>query len=168
MEKKLISIGIPCFNEELNIRNTYTQLCAVITKNKSYNYEFVFVDNGSIDDTKETIKKIAAKDKRVVGIFLSRNFGPEASCQAALDKASGDAFIFLECDLQDPPELILTFIDMWEKGYDLVVGIRTKIEDDFFMRTMRKLFYKIFRAISNIDVPVNSGTFGLIDRKVMN
>ena len=163
--KKTISFGIPCFNEELNVVPAYRELKRVIAGTNKYNFEFIFVDNGSTDNTKEEIKKIAIKDKRVIGVFLSRNFGPEASQQAALDHTNGDAFIMYEGDMQDPPDIILKFIKKWENGYDLVVGIRNKIDDNFLMTLIRRFYYKIFQAISNVEVPVNAGSFGLIDRK---
>jgi len=163
--KKTISFGIPCFNEELNVVPAYRELKRVIAGANKYSFEFIFVDNGSTDNTREEIKKIAVKDKRVIGVFLSRNFGPEASQQAALDHTNGDAFIMYEGDMQDPPDLILKFIKKWEEGYKVVVGVRNKIDDNPFMILVRKAYYKIFKAISNIDVPVNAGSFGLIDRK---
>ncbi len=166
-ERKVISVGVICFNEELNVAPSYEELIRVITKYKRLSYEIIFVDNGSKDKTREEIKKITQKDKKVVGVFLSRNFGPEASSQAALDYATGDAYVFYEGDMQDPPDLILDFIREWERGFDVVVGVREKIDDSFFMTTVRKLYYKIFRTISNIDVPVNAGSFGLLDKKVM-
>lgn len=166
-KNKTISIGIPCFNEEMNVNHAYKELQRVLSNKKNYNYEFIFVDNGSTDNTREEIRKIALRRKNVIGVFLSRNFGPEASPQAALDKASGDAFILYECDLQDPPELILKFIKKWEEGYSAIIGRRDKIEDNFFMTFMRKIFYRVFKSISNIDVPINAGSFGLIDRKIV-
>ncbi len=166
--KKTISIGVICFNEALNISPAYQSLNDIALINPKYNYEFIFVDNGSKDNTREEIRKITQKDKKVVGVFLSRNFGPEASSQAALDYATGDAYVFYEGDMQDPPDIILDFIRQWEKGFDVVVGIRTKIEDNFFMAIIRKSYYKVFKAISNIEVPVNAGSFGLIDKKVMD
>lgn len=168
MKKKLISIGVICFNEELNIFPAYKELVETINRNKNYNYELIFVDNGSTDNTREEIRKIAKKDKNVSGIFLSRNFGGEASVQASLDYAQGDAYICYEGDLQDPASVILDFIKEWERGFDVVVGIRTKIADNFLMTGIRKLYYRIFRSISNIDVPVNAGSFALLDKKVMN
>ena len=167
MKKKLISIGVICFNEEPNIAAAYKELKAVTNANKNYNYEFIFVDNGSTDATRTEIKKLIQKDKRVTGVFLSRNFGNEASIQASLDYALGDAYVCYEGDLQDPAEVILDFIKEWEKGFDVIVGIRTKIVDTFFMTKIRKLYYKIFRSISNIEVPVDAGSFALIDKKVM-
>lgn len=166
--KKHISIGVICFNEEPNIAFAYKELVEVTNKNKNYNYDFIFIDNGSTDKTREEIRKIAKKDKRVAGVFLSRNFGNEASIQASLDFARGDAYICYEGDLQDPAIVILDFIKEWEKGFDVVVGVRTKLADNFFMTKIRKLYYRIFRSISNIEVPVDAGSFALIDKKVMD
>lgn len=166
--KKLISIGIICFNEESNVPIAYRELSKVVGKEKGYNFEFIFVDNRSTDNTREEIRKVTKSDKRAVGVFLSRNFGPEASSQASLDHAFGDAFILYEGDMQDPPEVILDFIREWEKGFNVVVGIRNKIDDTFFMTFIRKTYYRIFRVVSDIDIPVDAGSFALLDKKVMN
>lgn len=168
MAKKKVSIGIICFNEELNVPIAFSKLKEVAQKQQKYIFEFIFVDNCSTDNTRREIRKVAKADKRVLGVFLSRNFGPEASSQASLDHASGDAFILYECDMQDPPEIIHQFIKQWEKGFDVVVGIRNKIDDSPFMTFIRKTYYRIFRRISNIDVPVDAGSFALLDRKVMD
>ena len=167
MKKKLISIGVICFNEELNVVPAHKELTGITDKNKKYEYEFIFVDNGSTDNTRGEIKKIVEKDKRISGVFLSRNFGNEASIQASLDYATGDAYVCYEGDLQDPADVIFDFINKLEKGFDVVVGIRTKMVDSFTMTTIRKLYYRIFKIISNIEVPVDAGVFALIDRKVM-
>ena len=167
MEKRLVSIGVICFNEEPNVAAAYKELKGITDKNKDYNYEFIFIDNGSTDNTRNEIRKVVKTDKRVSGVFLSRNFGNEASIQASLDYATGDAYICYEGDLQDPASVILDFIKEWEKGFDVVVGIRTKIADNFFMTRIRKLYYRIFRSISNIEVPVDAGAFALIDKKVI-
>lgn len=166
MKKKLISFVIPCYNEEENVAYAYCELKKIAGKEKKYDFEYVFVDNGSTDTTRSEIEKLAQKDAMVVGIFLSRNFGPEASGWAGIEHARGDALVPVECDLQDPPELIHTFIKKWEEGYDVVLGTRTKLEDGIIMNTSRKLFYKIFKAISSIDVPVNAGSFCLMNRRV--
>lgn len=166
--KKKISIAIPCFNEELNVKTTYKNIEYVVKKIKQYDFEYIFVDNGSTDRTKEKIKKLIKKDKRVIGIFLSRNFGPEASATACYTYATGDAIMAIAADLQDPPELIPQFIKKWEQGSDIVFGIYNKTVDLAAVIFLRKLFYKIFKTISNIDVPVNATGFGLVSRKAVD
>lgn len=165
---KLITLAIPCFNEEENIERLYLKLKSIIYLNKKYDFEFIFVDNGSFDKTREKINFLTKKDKTVKGIFLSRNFGPEASIKAAFDCTEGDALIAIAADFQDPPELIPKFIKKWEVGYEIVLGQYQKIEDSLFMTWLRKTFYFLFKKISNIDVPVNVTGFGFYDRKVIN
>ncbi|MCX6727167.1 MAG: glycosyltransferase family 2 protein [Candidatus Shapirobacteria bacterium] len=164
---KKITIGVPCFNEEENVVWAYKTIKEIVDKDKKYDYEFLFVDNGSSDKTRLLIEKIAKKDRRVKGVFLSRNFGPEASGQALTDYSTGDAVIFLPCDLQDPPELMPKLIKRWNDGYDIVLGQYTKTEDSRFMTLMRKSFYGLFKKISNIDVPTNVTGFGLVSRNVI-
>ena len=166
--KKKISIAIPCFNEEANIETIHKKIDFVLKKIPSYDFEYIIVDNGSTDKTREIIKSLIKKDKRISGIFLSRNFGPEASATACYTYATGDAIIGIAADLQDPPELIPQFIKKWEEGYEVVIGIYKKTEDDFFTSLLRKFFYFIFKKISNINVPVNASGVGLLDRKVVD
>ncbi|OGK13295.1 hypothetical protein A3A93_02810 [Candidatus Roizmanbacteria bacterium RIFCSPLOWO2_01_FULL_38_12] len=166
--KKQISIIIPCFNEELNIPKTNKEIKKIFLTINKYNHEMIFVDNGSTDDTKKEITKLAKRDSNIRAIFLSRNFGPEASLQAGLDYACGDVIISIPCDLQDPPALIPEFIKKWEEGNTIVTGIYTKSEDDFFTAFLRKTFYAIFKKISNIEIPVNASGVGLLDRKALN
>lgn len=165
--KKLVSIGIPSFNEELNVFLTYKALKKITNKLKKYNFEFIFVDNGSTDATREKIAKLISKDKCVTGVFLSRNFGPEASGQAILDYARGEAFIGVACDLQDPASLIPKFIQKWEQGCHVVFGIYLKSNDNFLITFMRKIFYFVYQKISNIDVPVNATGVSLVDKKAI-
>jgi dolichol-phosphate mannosyltransferase len=166
---KNITIGIPCFNEEKNVLEMYEETSAVIKNIKNYKFNFLFIDNGSTDKTREKISILVSKDKNVKGVFLSRNFGPEASSQAVMDfvEKESDALIMLPCDLQDPPELIPKLIKEWEKGFELVLAQYKKTKDSFFMTFMRKFFYFLFKKISNIDVPVNVSGFGLYDKKVI-
>lgn len=166
--KKIISIGVQCFNEEENVGITNQEIRKITDRIDKYYFEFIFIDNGSLDKTRTEIEQIAKKDKKIKGIYLSRNFGPEASAQAFFDYACGDAVITIPCDLEDPPELIPKFIKRWEEGFNVVVGIYKKSEDDFVTAVIRKLFYAIFRKISNIDVPVNASGTGLLDRKALN
>ncbi len=166
--KKRISIAIPCFNEEDNIETTYKRINEIVKKIHTYEFEYIIIDNGSTDQTRNTINKLIRKDKQVSGIFLSRNFGPEASAAACYKYSYGDAVIALPADLQDPPELILKFIKKWEQGFDVVIGIYRKTEDDLVTKSLRSFFYFFFRKISNIDVPVNASGVGLFSKKVVN
>lgn len=165
---RTISFAIPCFNEEENVVPCYQTLSAITGKFPRYRFEFVFADNGSTDKTRDNIRGLTRKDKRVVSVFLSRNFGPESSGQAVLDFSTGDAVIPYEADMQDPPEVIPKLITKWEDGFDVVVGIRTKIEDNLLMTLVRRVYYRLFRAVSDIDVPVNAGGFCLMSRKVVD
>lgn len=168
MRKKIISVIVPTYNEEENVEYAYTRIKGVFSKLNKYDYEIVYVDNKSVDKTRKIIKKITRKDKKVSAIFMSRNFTSEYSSQAAMQYATGDAITVVDCDLQDPPEIITKFIKEWEKGFKIVIGVRTKINDTFFMKLIRPLFYKIFKNMSNINMPLNAGSFCLLDRKVMN
>jgi dolichol-phosphate mannosyltransferase len=167
IRKKTISIVIPCFNEKFNLNETYGRILKIVDKNTGYNFEIIFIDNGSTDSSKLIIRKLTENDKNVKGIFLSRNFGPEASLQAGLDFSTGDAVIPLACDLQDPPKLISDFIKYWERGFDMVLGIYNKNDENHIMHFFRKFYYKLFKAISNIEVKVNSNGYGLFDKKVV-
>lgn len=166
---KNITIGVPCFNEEKNVLEMYEETKKVIDKIKNYKFNFLFVDNGSLDKTREKISFLVEKEKNVRGIFLSRNFGPEASGQAVMDfsRNESDALIMLPCDLQDPPSLIPKLIERWEHKYDLVLAQYKKTEDSRFIAFCRKSFYSLFKKISNIDVPINVSGFGLMDKKIL-
>ena len=166
--KKKISIAIPCYNEEFNIEVLYKKLLSLIKKDTMYEYEFIVVDNGSTDRTKEIIHKLSKNDKRLKGVILSRNFGPEASANACFVYSTGDVIISIAADLQDPPELIYEFIHKWEKGSDIIFGIYTSTHESFFITQLRKAFYGIFKSISTIDVPINATGFGLFSRKAVN
>jgi len=167
MKKKGISIVISCYNEGKNVELAYIVLKKIIRSEKTYHFELIFVDNGSADNTKEYITKLAKNDNLVKGIILSRNFGPESSTQAGFDYANGDAIIWYAGDMQEPAELIPKFIKKWEEGYDSVIGIYTKSEDPWLMKFLRMSFYKVMKGIANVDVPVNSSGFGLYSRKVI-
>lgn len=167
MKNKKISIVIPCYNEGKNVEYAYAVLKNIIHFEKTYRFELIFIDNGSIDRTKEYILKTAKKDPAVKGIFLSRNFGPESSTQAGFDYASGDAVIWFAGDMQEPADVIPRFLRKWEEGYDNVVGVYTKSEDPLWMKFLRNSFYNVMKLISNVDIPVNSSGFGLYSRRVV-
>lgn len=164
--KKLISIVIPCYNEEENIQRTYEEVKKVVNSLTNYSHEIIFVDNGSEDRSAELMKELAGKDEKVTALFLSRNFGPEASGLAGMRYARGDAVISVSADLQEPPSLIPGFIKKWEEGYDLVLGQAADLEERRLMAGMRRFFYKLLKRISYIDIPAGVSGFGLYDARV--
>lgn len=164
---KKISIIIPCFNEEENILPMHKRLTAVLRKT-SYEYEMIFINNGSTDNSADIFYKIAKQDKKVVILFLSRNFyKSQGAYTAGLDYASGDAAILIDGDLQDPPEKIPDLLKRWEEGYDIVYGVRIKRMESNLRKIGYKLFYRVFKALSYIDIPVDAGDFSLIDKKII-
>ncbi len=166
--KKTISIIVPTYNEEDNISYAYGEIVKTMKKLGKYDYEIVFADNASLDKSREVIKKICRNDKKATALFMSRNFTSEYSSQAAMKHAIGDALTIVDCDLQDPPDIILRFVNEWEKGAQVVIGVRKKINDTPVMTIIRKSFYLVFKRLSNIDMPLEAGSFCLLDRKVLD
>ncbi|MBI4226627.1 glycosyltransferase family 2 protein [Candidatus Roizmanbacteria bacterium] len=166
--KKILSIVLPTYNEEANIEYAYREIKKMLASIPKYDYEIIFVDNYSLDRSRELIKKMAQKDKKVSAIFLSRNFTSEYSSHAAMKHSIGDILTIVDCDLQDHPSVIPKFIKKWEQGYQVIVGVRNVTNDTYLMRTIRKLFYIILKKLANIDMPLNAGTFCLLDRRVLN
>ncbi|MBI5122331.1 glycosyltransferase family 2 protein [Candidatus Roizmanbacteria bacterium] len=166
--KKILSIVVPTFNEEDNIEYAYREIIKVLKTIPKYDYEILFVDNYSIDESRNIIKSLAKKDKKITAIFMSRNFTSEYSSHAAMKQAIGDMLTIVDCDLQDHPKIIPKFIKKWEEGYPVVVGVRNVINDTFVMKFIRKLFYVIFKKMANIEMPLNAGTFCLLDRKALD
>lgn len=166
MNKKLISIVLPAFNEEGNIQIVYSRLTTVM---KEYeNYEIIFVDDGSKDFTLERIKEIAGNDNKIKYISFSRNFGHQNALKAGLDYSSGECVISMDCDLQHPPELILEMINKWHEGYDIINTVRSESKDiSFFKRKTSNLFYSFINKLSDINITAGSSDFRLLDRKVV-
>ncbi len=163
----MISIVIPLFNEQENVNQLYTRLTnASSSWNESY--EILFVDDGSFDETYEMLTKIADSDKTVHIIKLSRNFGHQAAISAGIKKAKGNAVIIMDGDLQDPPEELSTFLNKWREGFHVVYAIRKKRKEHFFKKMAYKIFYRILNFISDINIPLDSGDFCVMDRKVVN
>lgn len=163
---KLISIVTPCFNEAENVEELYTRIQKTL-EDIAYNYEHIFIDNSSTDETVNILKTIALKDKRVKIIVNSRNFGHIRSPYYGLLQGSGDAVIILASDLQDPPELIPNFIQKWEQGYKVVIGIKTKSEEFGLFYFFRSLYYRILRSLSDVRLIDNYTGFGLYDQRVI-
>jgi glycosyltransferase involved in cell wall biosynthesis len=165
-EQVRYSIVIPVFNEEAVIHETYRRLKEVMNRTGE-SYELLFVNDGSRDHTETIIKGFSDRDESVVLINFSRNFGHQIAITAGMDYAAGDAVVVIDADLQDPPELILDMIAKWKEGYDVVYAKRTKRKGEtFFKKQTAHLFYRLLRASTDIEIPVDTGDFRLMDRKV--
>ncbi len=167
---KLVSIIIPAYNEEKNIRPVYEKLKEVIAPlNGKYVFEILFVNDGSRDDTQAEIEKLALEDREVGYVSFSRNFGKELATTAGINNCKGDACIMIDSDLQHPAELIPEFIRKWEDGNDVVVGVRRGSKSDSWIKKSgSKLFYKILNRIAEVEVVPNATDFRLINRAMIN
>ncbi|MEM7655099.1 MAG: glycosyltransferase family 2 protein, partial [Bacteroidota bacterium] len=165
-DPRSISLIIPIFNEEEVLPQLLARLWAVADQwNRPY--EIILVDDGSTDASVSLIRTLAKGRPEVKLLHLSRNFGHQAAISAGLQIALGAAVILLDGDLQDPPEVLEEFIAKWEEGYEVVYAIRTKRKEGPFKRLMYKGFYRILRRISDLDIPLDSGDFCLMDHKVV-
>lgn len=169
MNPKTISLIIPSYNESENISDMYLRIRKVFGKLK-YSYEIIFIDNCSTDASEKILEDLAKKDKKVKAILMSRNFGsPQSSFVAGLKICRGNAAVLLHGDIQDPPELIPEFIEKWERGFDVVYGIREIRKGySFFMNFFYRSFYYLLSKLAYIQIPLNAGEFSLIDRKVID
>jgi glycosyltransferase involved in cell wall biosynthesis len=166
---KKISILVPAYNEEEVLEPLYHRLGKLANDNKSYDFEFLFVNDGSRDKTLEIIKEYAEKDNRVAYINLSRNFGKEIAMIAGLDHVTGDATVIIDADLQDPPELIPKMIEFWEKGYDDVYAKRNSRDGEtWFKKFSSKLYYRILQKSTHIPIQQDTGDFRLLDRRCVD
>lgn len=166
---KKVSILVPAYNEKEVIRVLYERLDKLSNEVKSYKFEFLFINDGSKDNTLEIIKDLASKDSRISYISLSRNFGKEIAMIAGLDHVKSDCTIIMDADLQDPPELIPKMIDFWEEGYDDVYARRSSsAEESFIKRMTSKLFYKLLQHSTNVPIQVDTGDFRLLDKRCVD
>jgi dolichol-phosphate mannosyltransferase len=166
---KLLSIIIPVFNEEANIEPLYAAVnLALQPIADRYRWEFVFTDNCSTDRTYGCLQELAARDARVRAYKFTRNFGFQRSILTGYRLAQGDAAIQIDCDLQDPPELILEFVNLWEQGFKIVYGIRRHRPDPIMLLMVRRLFYRSIALLSHSELPVDAGDFRLVDRCVLD
>jgi len=163
---KKISILIPAYNEEDVLESLYQRLGKLANDNKSYNFEFLFINDGSRDKTLEIIKDYAEKDNRVAYVDLSRHFGKEIGMIAGLDHVTGDATVIIDADLQDPPELIPKMIKYWEEGYDDVYAKRNSRDGETWLKkASSQWFYKILQKSTEIPIQIDTGDFRLLDRR---
>ncbi len=168
-KRKVISVMIPCFNEEENVRPIYEAVRNQIKENLSeYDYEILFIDNKSKDNTRKIIEEICKEDKGVKAIFNSKNFGQFNSPYYGIINTSGDCTITICADFQDPPELIPTFVKEWEKGYKIVIGRKTKSQENKLMYFLRGCYYKIIRKMSSVEMIEQFTGFGLYDKSFVN
>jgi dolichol-phosphate mannosyltransferase len=167
MEKVIrYSIIVPVYNEEAVINETYHRLKQVMDS-LGESYELLFINDGSQDKTAELIGALAAEDESVKLLDFSRNFGHQIAITAGMDYARGDAVVIIDADLQDPPELIPRMVEKWKEGYEVVYAKRTKRKGEtLFKKWTAALFYRTLRAATEVDIPLDTGDFRLMDRKV--
>ena len=165
---KLISVVIPCYNEEDNIIELYGKIKDIFKKLTHFQYECIFIDNDSKDKTVNILRQMALRDSNIKIIINARNFGHIRSPYYGLLQTNGDASILIAADLQDPPQMIYDFILAWESGYKIVIGIKEKSEESRIMFAIRRLYYKFVTAIAEVDLVRNFTGFGLYDRDFLN
>ena len=165
---KKLSIVIPTYNEEENVENAYDRILGILEKLPKYDYEIIFSDNDSSDQTVENLRKLASEDEKLKVIVNNRNFGLDASVFNAMSATSGDAVIWLNCDLQEPPEMIAKFVTLWEQGNLVIWGQKNASLENPFMYAIRRLYYKLIKVFA--DVPQYSHVIGigLYDRRVLD
>ncbi len=162
-----LSVVIPVYNEKENLSTLYSRLSKVL-KEVGLDYEIVFVDDGSSDRSSAILQQFAVDDHKVVIIELARNFGHQVAVSAGLDHSLGQAVIVMDADLQDPPEVLPQFIAKWQEGYDVVYAIREKRKEDWFRRSCYAVFYRLLRQVAHIEIPLDSGDFCIMDRRVVD
>lgn len=163
-----LSIAIPVYNEEEVIPELLRRIRATLDAIPYGPHEVVFVDDGSSDASVELLEEAARNDSRFIVIVLSRNFGHQGALSAALDYVSGDAIVFMDADLQDRPEAIASFLEKYQQGYDVVYAKRLSRKESFWLRASYKIFYRVLGSLSETQIPMDAGDFGLVSRRVAN
>lgn len=166
---KKVSVVIPMYYEQDVANYCYERVSDVLHKIEDYDYEIIFVNDGSKDKTLELLRKMAENDENVKVVSFSRNFGHQAAVTAGLKFVTGDAIVIMDADLQDPPELIPEMIKLWEDGNEVIYGKRkTRPGESVFKLLTAKMFYDFLNSMSEVDIPKNTGDFRLVDRKVVD
>ena len=166
---KKLSIIIPMYYEEKVVNECYKRLKQMVEKLKGYDYELIFVNDGSKDNTLNLLEEIAKNNNKVKIISFSRNFGHQAAVTAGLKYATGDAIVIIDADLQDPPEKIPEMLKLWEQGYEVIYAKRkSRKGESAFKLLTAKMFYNTLDALSDVEIPKDTGDFRLVDRKVVN
>lgn len=163
-----LSVVVPLHNEETNLPELLRRLAAVLNNLDGGPHQIVLVDDGSTDRTWELIESEASRDQKVLGLSLSRNFGHQAALTAGLDYTSGDAVVVMDGDLQDPPESIPAFVDRFREGYDVVYAQRVRRKEPWWLRACYFIFYRMMTRLSDINMPLDAGDFGLMSRRVVD
>lgn len=167
MKQKKLSAIIACYKDEQAIPIMHARLTKAFQSIKDVDYEIIFVNDGSPDNSEEILQKIVRKDPHTIAVNHSRNFSSQMAFTSGMEVSTGDAVILFDGDLQDPPELIPQLYEKWLEGFDVVYGIRMKREAPLWMQISYKIFYRLFHKLSYVKVPLDAGDFSLIDRKVV-
>jgi glycosyltransferase involved in cell wall biosynthesis len=162
-----LSAVIPCYHEAESIPVMHKRLAAVFQA-LGVDWEIIFVDSGSTDDTPRVLAELASRDRRVTVVYHTRAFGSQSAYSSGLRVATGDAVILLDGDLQDPPELVPRLVARWREGYEVVYGERVSREGPAIMNAARRVFYRVFHRVAYMSVPVDAGDFSLLDRRVVD
>jgi dolichol-phosphate mannosyltransferase len=165
-DEPILSVVVPLLDEEENIRALHERIAAVLREIEGP-AEVVYVDDGSTDATPDLLTEIARDDQAVAVVYLSRNFGHQAAVSAGLDHARGRAVVVMDGDMQDPPELIPTLLEKWREGFDVVYAVRKRRKEAWPKRACYALFYRLQRRLGDLEMPLDSGDFGLMDRRVV-
>lgn len=164
-----ITILIPAYNEEESLPFLYERVSKIMNGIKNYEFELLFVNDGSKDKTLEEIKKMREEDSRISYVDFSRNFGKEIAMIAGMDYATGDCVIIMDADLQDPPELIPEMIKLWEQGYDDVYARRRSRKGETWLKKFTsKMYYKVLQSLTKVEIQKDTGDFRLLDRRCVN
>jgi len=166
--RPLVSYVVPVFNEQESIAMFYDTLCSTISQREDLDFELVFIDDGSSDDSPALLAAFADEDPRVRTILLSRNFGHQAAVTAGMDAARGDAVVVMDADLQDPPAVSLELIKAWEDGAEIAYAQRVSRNDKASKRLAAHAYYRVLRRLSDVDIPADTGDFRLMDRRVVD
>ena len=166
---KKITILVPAYNEEESLPFLYERVSKIMNEMENYEFELLFVNDGSKDNTLNEIKKLREQDKRISYVDFSRNFGKEIGMIAGLDYATGDCVIIMDADLQDPPELIPQMVELWEQGYDDVYAQRKSRKGETWLKKFTsKMYYKVLQSLTRVPIQKDTGDFRLLDRRCVN
>lgn len=163
---KVVSYIFPVYNNAGSLELLYSEVKKVM-KPLGLDYEFLFVNDGSRDNSIEVLKSLAGKDRKVKVVNLSRNFGHQAAVTAGLDRTTGDAVIIMDADMQDPPRVCAELIEKWRQGYDVAFAQRRSRKDTFYKKAVANVFYRVLASMSSVDIPRNTGDFRLVSKRVV-